>query len=102
MGSMFYCNHTFRSLELVPQTVINRNVQDALKVLNARLGNLQNRTRTFDWEFASMDPDNPITQVSKTPSDAEFPCDWDDEDNEMNKEINSCPNTPRTPSDCKG
>ncbi|GIY20485.1 uncharacterized protein CEXT_477611 [Caerostris extrusa] len=81
---------------------INRNVQDALKVLNARLGNLQNRTRTFDWEFASMDPDNPITQVSKTPSDAEFPCDWDDEDNEMDKEINSCPNTPRTPSDCKG
>ncbi|GBN82709.1 hypothetical protein AVEN_65799-1, partial [Araneus ventricosus] len=42
--------------------VINGNVEDALKVLKARLGNLQKRPQTFDWEFASIDPENPITQ----------------------------------------
>ncbi|GBO32523.1 hypothetical protein AVEN_33696-1, partial [Araneus ventricosus] len=81
---------------------INGNVEDALKVLKARLGNLQKRPQTFDWEFASIDPENPITQISKTPSDAEFPCDWDDGEIENEKEGISFPNTPRTPSECKG
>ncbi|GFS84196.1 uncharacterized protein NPIL_57031 [Nephila pilipes] len=82
-------------------TQIDGNVEEALKVLNARLGNYQNRTRTFDWEFASIDPENPITQVSKTPSDAEYPCDWNEDELEDDKEICNDSITPRTPSDCK-
>ncbi|GFY50851.1 uncharacterized protein TNIN_135891 [Trichonephila inaurata madagascariensis] len=89
-------NHIFKKIK------INGNVEEALKVLNAHLGNFQNRSRTFDWEFASIDPENPITQVSKTPSDGEYPCDWNDEELEDDKDICDNSETPRTPSDYKG
>ncbi|KAG8177973.1 hypothetical protein JTE90_012659 [Oedothorax gibbosus] len=56
---------------------INGNMDEALKVLKVRTDSSKHKARVFEWEFASFDPENPITQVSKTPSD-EFPDDPDE------------------------
>ncbi|XP_035220355.1 uncharacterized protein LOC118193386 [Stegodyphus dumicola] len=63
--------------EDVFSTQINGNVEEALKVLKVTTEKLERKSRRFSRDL-SLDPENPITQVSKTPSDEEFPWQWDD------------------------
>ncbi|KFM82578.1 hypothetical protein X975_00735, partial [Stegodyphus mimosarum] len=96
--------------EDVFSTQINGNVEEALKVLKVTTEKLERKSRRFSKDL-SLDPENPITQVSKTPSDEEFPWQWDDifpdDDNvtvtsttgEMNQQTEEVTDKAQTPVD---